>query len=173
MTTALERLNALSREAAAAELLKCCGSQNWARRTADERPFADLTQLLETADRIWWTLDRADWLEAFRHHPKIGEKRAAERSVTAEARRWSEEEQSGTRAAAPQTMDALLEANRVYEQKFGYIFIVCATGKSAEDMLALCQARLGNDAETELRTAAEEQLKITEIRFKKLIGAAE
>jgi OHCU decarboxylase len=170
LTTALERLNALSREAAAAELLKCCGSQNWARRTADERPFDDLTQLLETADRIWWTLDRADWLEAFRHHPKIGEKRAAERSVTAAARRWSEEEQSGTRAAAPQTMDALLAANRVYEQKFGYIFIVCATGKSTEEMLALLGARLGNDAGTELRIAAEEQRRITHLRLEKLLS---
>ena len=170
MTEGLERLNALPREAARAELLKCCGSRNWARQMVDARPFADPAQLFETADRIWWGLDPEDWLEAFRHHPKIGEKRAAAESVAAEARRWSEEEQAGTRLASQQTKEALVEANRVYEQKFGYIFIVCATGKSSEEMLALLRARLGNDDETELRIAAEEQRRITRLRLEKLLS---
>ena len=174
MTQGIARLNALSSEEAQAELLKCCGSTNWARRMAQQRPFPTggdaMRRLLDSADRVWWDLGREDWLEAFSRHPRIGEKAAA-KDASAETRRWSEEEQSGTRSAREQVLAALAKANRAYEQRFGYIFIVCATGKSSEEMLALLQQRLQNDPAAELRMAAEEQRRITHLRLQKLLQA--
>ncbi|HYE66696.1 MAG TPA: 2-oxo-4-hydroxy-4-carboxy-5-ureidoimidazoline decarboxylase [Pyrinomonadaceae bacterium] len=168
MTEALKRLNALSPDEAQAELLKCCGSTNWARRMALRRPFQEMREVAEAADRIWRALEEKDWLEAFSHHPKIGEKKAAVAQTSA-SQRWSEEEQSGTRAASTEVLAELAEANRAYEERFGYIFIVCATGKSSEEMLALLKERLGNDPQTELRVAAEEQRRIMQLRLKKLL----
>jgi OHCU decarboxylase len=174
LTQGIARLNALSSEEAQAELLKCCGSTNWARRMAQQRPFPTggdaMRRLLDSADRVWWDLGREDWLEAFSRHPRIGEKAAA-KNASAETRRWSEEEQSGTRRAREQVLAALAKANRAYEQRFGYIFIVCATGKSSEEMLALLQQRLQNDPAAELRMAAEEQRRITHLRLQKLLQA--
>ena len=162
----LEEFNRLPRGAAVAELLKCCGSARWAGRVADARPFGSFDALLETADRVWWSLDRDDWLEAFRSHPKIGERKAA-RETGAEAARWSEQEQSGTRDAGRGVLASLADANREYEERFGHIFIVCASGKGAEEMLALLRARLPNEADAELRVAAEEQRRITHLRLRK------
>ena len=162
----LEEFNRLPRDAAVAELLKCCGSTRWAERVADGRPYRDFEELSETADRVWWGLDRDDWLEAFRSHPKIGERKAA-RGTGAEAARWSEQEQSGTRGAGREVLSALADAKHEYEKRFGHIFIVCASGKSAEEMLALLRARLPNDADAELRVAAEQQRRITHLRLKK------
>jgi allantoicase len=157
--TALDRLNALPPGEAEAALLACCGSRAWARRMAESRPFQGLDDLRETSDRIWWSLGREDWLEAFSAHPRIGEKGS----------RWSEQEQAGARGADAETLAALVEANRVYESRFDHIFIVCATGKTAAEMLALLRVRLDNDPETELRIAAEEQRKITNLRLEKLL----
>ena len=164
----LEQLNTQAREAFMEEMLKCCGSRRWASRMADERPFHDVDALLKTADDAWWGLDAADWLEAFSHHPKIGEKHAAQR-VSDEARAWSEHEQSGTYGASDDTMLELLAGNHEYERRFGFIFIVCATGKTSEEMLSLLRARLKNDADTELRIAAGEQSRITRLRLEKLL----
>lgn len=172
MTDALSRLNSLPREEAVAELLKCCGSTRWAESVSDERPFRDERELLAAADRVWWGLEREDWLEAFRSHPKIGEKKAA-RETGAEASRWAADEQRGTRDAAAGVLDALGEANRAYEGRFGYIFIVCATGKGADEMLALLRERLPHDPEAELRVAAEEQRRITNLRLKKLLAESQ
>jgi len=133
-----------------------------------ERPFANLEELMQTAVQVWSGLGPDDWLEAFHSHPKIGEKKAAAATSTAAAK-WSEEEQAGTRDSTHETMRTLAELNREYHEKFGFIFIVCATGKSSEEMLAILRGRLGNDPETELRVAAAEQAKITELRLKKLI----
>ena len=168
MSDKLEQLNSMPREDAIGELMKTCGSSRWAARLADERPFDDEEALLSAADRIWWTLDAPDWLEAFSHHPKIGERRAAI-EVSAEARRWSEEEQSGARDASRTARLELIAANQEYESRYGFIFIVCATGKTTAEMLGLCRARLSNDAETELRIAAEEQRRITNLRLRKLL----
>jgi OHCU decarboxylase len=165
----LQRLNSLGASEAENELLKCCGSNNWARRMASERPFASLKKLLDSTDQIWWSLEPRDWLEAFHSHPKIGEKKAAA-ATTVEAQRWSEDEQSGIRNSAQQTMAALAELNRAYEERFGFIFIVCASGKSSEEMLAILRARLENPAGMELRIAAAEQAKITQLRLRKLIN---
>ncbi|MFN2453375.1 MAG: 2-oxo-4-hydroxy-4-carboxy-5-ureidoimidazoline decarboxylase [Pyrinomonadaceae bacterium] len=162
-----EQLNHAPREAAEKRFLDCCGSRKWARMMALARPFVDAAALLEQAKNIWQTLEPQDWLEAFAAHPKIGARRAAPQQP-AQSAEWSHTEQSGTHAATDTVRDALTEVNRLYEEKFGYIFIVCATGKSAEEMLALCRERLSNVADQELRIAADEQLKITEIRLRKL-----
>jgi OHCU decarboxylase len=164
----LERLNTLSREEAESELLKCCGSTQWARLVAKERPFHDPQELLTKADAVWWGLDAEDWLEAFSRHPKIGEKESA-RAQSEGARQWSEQEQAAARSADEETRVALAEANREYERKFGHIYIVCATGKTAAEMLAILKGRLRNDSQRELRVAAEEQRKITHLRLGKLL----
>jgi OHCU decarboxylase len=165
---ALSRLNSLTDAAAAEELLKCCASSRWAERLAKRRPFQDLAQLTTAADELWWDSKPQDWLEAFAHHPRIGEKPAANEGGE-ETRRWSEQEQSGTRGAARETRAELARANREYERKFGYIFIVCATGKSSDEMLAMLRMRLENDPASELRVAASEQSRITQLRLKKLL----
>lgn len=168
MDEALQRLNSLPPEQATAELLKCCGSTRWAEAMAEECPFADERALLETADRVWQGLGREDWLEAFRSHPKIGERKAAA-EVSGRARRWSEAEQARARDASAETLAALARANKAYEDKFGFIFIVCASGKSAEEMLSILGSRLGNERDAELRVAAGEQGKITRLRLRKLL----
>ena len=163
------RLNRLTGEEARAALLDCCGSERWAREVASLLPFRDVDALLDAGRRVWFGLDRSDWLEAFRAHPRIGEKKAAG-PVSEDARRWSEGEQSRAGAASEGTKAALAQANRDYEEKFGFIFIVCATGKTAEEMLEILRGRMKNDAETELRVAAAEQWRIAELRLKKLLS---
>ncbi len=164
----IERLNALSSEEQQEQFLKCCGSTNWARRMTEHRPFASLEDLLTSADRIWWSLTADDWLEAFRSHPKIGEQRAA-KHVSADAQEWSQQEQSSLGQAAADTRQELAELNQKYERQFGFIYIVCATGKGAEEMLAILKERMDNAPDVELRIAASEQAKITQLRLKKLL----
>jgi OHCU decarboxylase len=166
---ALENLNSLTADEARQEFLKCCGSQSWALRMVDQRPFASVDELLSKADGIWWSLETADWLKAFHSHPKIGERKAAEKAA-AQSRVWSEAEQAGIRSAAQETKQALVEGNREYEERFNFIFIVCATGKTADQMLAILRERLSNDRDKELQIAADEQRKITRLRLKKLVG---
>ena len=166
----IDRINSLASEQAEAEFLKYCGSRRWAAKMTAERPFENVEEVVTAADRIWWALESADWLEAFDSHPKIGEKKAAA-SVARESLSWSEKEQSGTRDSTQQTMEELAELNRKYQEKFGFIYIVCATGKSAEEMLAILRERLNNNAATELHNAAQEQAKITTLRLNKLIEA--
>lgn len=168
MSEKLDELNQAAKETAKERFLNCCGSQNWARKMTEARPFANVAALIKQAEQIWLNLAARDWLEAFAAHPKIGARKAAPKQQ-AQSAQWSQGEQSGTHAAADSVLEALAEANRLYEEKFGYIFIVCATGKSAEEMLDLCCHRLGNDENAELRIAANEQRKITEIRLKKML----
>jgi OHCU decarboxylase len=164
----LNELNSLPAPEAEKELLKCCGSGSWARRMSTERPFVNEKVLIDTADLIWWSLEPRDWLEAFHSHPKIGEKKAAA-DASVEAQKWSEDEQAGTRDSAQQTMADLAQLNRDYEEKFGHIFIICATGKTSEEMLASLRERLNNAPSEELRIAAREQAKITHLRLNKLL----
>ena len=168
LNTELETLNSLSPEQADAEFLKCCGSRTWARAMNEARPFATVAQLLVTADDVWSSLSNEDWLEAFRAHPKIGEKKAAI-AQSEQAQKWSAQEQEGTQEATAETKAALAEGNRKYEDRFGFIFIICASGKSADEMLASLNKRLQNDPETELVIASAEQRKITRVRLEKLI----
>jgi OHCU decarboxylase len=168
----LEWLNSLSGDEATNELLQCCGSRRWASQMADARPFSDPEELRERATDVWWSLDSRDWLESFRSHPKIGEKSSHEKKnqLHSEAsRKWSEQEQAGVRNVKEETMNYLAELNLKYEAKFGYIFIVCATGKSSEEMLTILRERLENDEAKELPIAAAEQAKITDLRLMKLL----
>ena len=165
----LDRLDALPAAEAEAELLACCGSRRWARETAARRPFGDVGALLAAADEVWWALGPDDWHEAFRAHPRIGERKAAP-AQTARAAGWSAQEQSSAAGAAAEVAEALAEGTRAYEDRFGHIYIVCATGKTAEEMLAILRARLANDPATELRAAAAEQAKITRLRLEKLLA---
>jgi len=140
------------------ELRACCGSSEWVRRMMAAGPMANT---FSTADEIWSSLGEKDWLEAFAAHPRIGERKASG---------WASQEQSGAAAAANETLAALAETNREYEKKFGFIYIVCATGKSAEEMLTIARERLANEREQELRIAAGEQLEITKLRLMKLVS---
>lgn len=167
--SSLEWLNALPESQATTELLKCCGSRAWAQQMVATRPFETAEHLRAKADDIWSSLEPGDWLEAFRSHPKIGEKKA-EAPVSTEAHAWSDQEQSGIQDSATQTLSELARLNHAYEVKFGFIFIVCATGKSSVEMLSILKSRLKNDQATELRIAAAEQAKITEIRLRKLLA---
>ena len=167
---AIDRINSLPYEQAEAGFLKCCGSRRWAAKMTAERPFENVEAMVTAANRIWWDLEATDWLEAFDSHPRIGETKAAA-PVARESLSWSETEQSGTRDSTQQTMEELAELNRQYQEKFGFIYIVCATGKTAEEMLAILRDRLDNEPATELRNAATEQAKITTLRISKLIEA--
>jgi OHCU decarboxylase len=168
MTLDLQRLNSLPEDEAFREFHSCCGSLRWASQMANGRPFENVDHLKEYARGTWWKLESADWLEAFQSHPKIGEKKA-EVPASERAQQWSGQEQSGVRDASQQTIDSLAELNREYEVKFGYIFIVCATGKSSEEMLSVLRERMGNEPAAELRIAASEQAKITDIRLDKML----
>jgi OHCU decarboxylase len=164
----IQELNNLPKETAQSALLSCCGSNNWVKKMIAARPFANLSELLNQAKQVWQNLEAEDWREAFSAHPKIGEKKAVPHQSTLSAE-WSKGEQSGAENAADAVKIELEEANRLYEKRFGFIFIVCATGKSAEEMLEICRARLSNETDAEIRIAADEQRKITEIRLKKLL----
>jgi 2-oxo-4-hydroxy-4-carboxy-5-ureidoimidazoline decarboxylase len=163
----LDALNSGTKEEAYAALLRCCGSTRWAEQMAARRPFASAKELFAAARATWQGLARQDWLEAFAAHPKIGDLEALRGKFAATAA-WSAAEQAGVAGAAEATLRALAEANRAYEARFGHLFLVCATGKSAEQMLALLQQRLSNGPDEELRIAAAEQEKITRLRLEKL-----
>ncbi len=167
---ALSRLNEGSAADSRAELLRCCGSSRWAEAMTARRPFHDPEALLASADALWWGLGESDWREAFGHHPKIGDA-AALRARFASTRQWAAGEQAGVQSATEETLVALAQGNRAYEDRFGFIFIVCATGKTAEEMLARLRARLPNDPKDEVRVAAGEQARITRIRLEKLLAS--
>jgi OHCU decarboxylase len=167
--TDVERLNVLPREEAERELLACCGSRRWAREVAARRPFAGGQALLTAADEVWSEVGEEDWLEAFAAHPRIGENEPPA-GQSERAASWSRGEQSRVGSAGEEVRGKLAAANRAYEERFGHTFIVCASGRSAEEMLALLRGRLDNDRETELRVAAEEQRRITRLRLEKLLA---
>ena len=172
MNNALERINQATTSEAESMFEDCCGSGTWASMMTMMRPFASEDELIRIAVAVWndrQILQTEDWLEAFAAHPKIGEEKSAP-TQQARAAEWSAGEQAGMNSAEASVKQDLADANRQYFEKFGFIFIVCATGKSAGEMLELCRARIGNDRETEIANAAAEQEKITEIRLRKLIG---
>ena len=166
MSEVLARWNRLPHEEAVHVILPCCGSPNWAAGMASRRPISDEELLLAASDDTWQKLSEADWLEAFRSHPRIGESRA-DKGTPAESSAWSAQEQRNVSTADDTLKLALAQGNREYEQKFGRIFIVCATGKSAGEILEILRRRLQNDEATELHAAAEEQRQVVQIRLKK------
>ncbi len=164
---AWQRLDSASEQEVRKLLAMCCGSQAWVERMLTHRPFGSDEQLQAMARQEWFALTPDDWRDAFRHHPQIGDRDALRARFPTTAH-LSAEEQRAVGNASDDTLDALAEGNRAYEEKFGYIFIVCATGRSADEMLALLRQRLNNDPHQELLIAAGEQAKITELRLGRL-----
>ena len=147
-------------------MLDCCGSKRWADAMVALRPIASVEALSEDADRVWATMHDADWLEAFACHPRIGERRVSAHA-SAQSAAWSRAEQSQTSSANEKAMAEIALENQKYEERFGFTYIVCATGKSAEQMLAILRRRLSSTREAELREAAEQQRQIMQIRLGK------
>jgi 2-oxo-4-hydroxy-4-carboxy-5-ureidoimidazoline decarboxylase len=164
MNKVLARWNSLDPTVAAREALPCCGSHAWATALASARPIADEASLVETSASIWLNLPEKAWQEAFDSHPRIGQKKA-QAHATEESLRWSAQEQRTALSDDHATKLALEAANRLYEQRFGRIFIVCASGKTSAEILAILEARMQNDVATELREAAEQQRQITQLRL--------
>jgi OHCU decarboxylase len=155
----LDDLNALPHEVATRVLARCCGSSRWAAGVVGRRPFRNVEQLCAAADDVWWTLEGGDWLEAFSHHPRIG----------ARSTGLSQQEQAGVNGAPDETLRELVRLNQTYERKFGHVFLISATGRSADEMLAALRERMSGDPATELRNAAAEQAKITRLRLQNLV----
>jgi len=156
----LIELNRLPDTRAEAELMRCCASHRWVHLMTAERPFGNFQVLTAVAQRLWWSLAAADWLEAFAAHPRIGERATST---------WSAQEQARAMETGDDAVARLTVGNRAYEKRFGYTFIVCATDKSAEEILSILEQRLLNEPADELQIAADEQRKITELRLNKLI----
>jgi len=161
-------LNALSRADAAEALARCCGSTRWVQGMLGRLPFASHTAMFAAAVEIWAQLGPEDYREAFGHHPEIGSSLDELREKFAKTADLSQSEQSTAWGASEATLRALRDGNRAYRERFGFSFIVCATGKSAEEMLALLQTRLKHAPDLELDIAATEQAKITHLRLEKL-----
>jgi 2-oxo-4-hydroxy-4-carboxy-5-ureidoimidazoline decarboxylase len=164
----LDEFNQLTDEQARVQLLSCCAAERWADAMLAQRPFASLHTLCEQAESIWQHLTEADYLQAFEAHPKIGDVSSL-REKYANTKAIAANEQSGAQQASEETLQRLSELNHVYEQKFGFIFIVFATGKSAQQMLTLLEQRIDNERDQEVANAAANQMKITDLRLKKLI----
>ena len=169
MNEILRRWNEASRAEAVREIMACCGATVWGETLAQRRPFVDETSLLAASDEVWLGLPPTDWLEGFHSHPRIGESSAKE-PLTAQSASWSRQEQSKVGSSDEEVKAALSAANRAYEEKFGHIFIVCATGKSAAEILAILRRRMQNDKGAEIREAAEEQRQIMRLRMKTWLG---
>ena len=156
-------LDAATDADARALLTRACGASRWVDRMMARRPFGGDARLLRAARIEWFGLTEADWLEAFSHHPQIGDREPTARFQATHD--LSAKEQAGVGRAGDEVLSALADANQTYLDRFGFIFIVCATGKTAEEMLQLLRDRLPHDRATELRVAAEEQAKITALRL--------
>jgi OHCU decarboxylase len=156
-------------EASALEaMMACCGARRWAEALIALRPFVNAESLSLTADEVWSTMEEADWLEAFSTHPRIGERKSTPAPTQSAA--WSKQEQAGTARAAAGVLEQIARGNAEYEQRFGFTYIVCATGKSAEEMLAILERRLARDRTAELREAAEQQRQIMQLRLRKWLA---
>lgn len=172
MGRVLDEWNQMTTDAASEQILPCCGSRRWALELSRNRPYSDSDELCRASDRVWESLAETDWQEAFESHPRIGE-RDSRRDIDFKSRMWSQEEQRTiAKGAEGAIASELADANVAYEAKFGRIFIVCATGKTAGEVLDLLHSRLANDATTELILAVEEQRKITQLRLRRWLEEA-
>ena len=165
MNATLAAWNQADVNAANEAMIACCGSKRWAAAMTALRPLSSVGVLSETADRVWATMQEADWLEAFACHPRIGERKGA--NASPQSAEWSRQEQARASKAVGRVLAELAEGNELYEQRFGFTYIVCATGKSAEEMLAILNLRLASNRDAELREAAEQQRQIMQIRLGK------
>ena len=167
-TFSLSEFNLLDRQEVRKSLVHCCGSSSWVSQMEEQRPFASIMEMHKQALQIWRKLNVTDLKEAFEHHPKIGDLKSLQEKFSS-TKAWAEQEQKGSEGASSTVLQALALGNKNYENRFGYIFIVCATGKSAEEMLSLLKQRLSHDPEVEIQIAAQEQEKIMILRLEKLI----
>ncbi len=165
MNPTLSAWNTADPEAATTALLGCCAAHRWAQALLAQRPFASEAALIAAADEVWSTMQVDDWMQAFRAHPRIGERKVEH--ATVQSIQWSGQEQSAVDQAQAEIRAALAAGNREYEERFGFTYIVCATGKTAEEMLHILRHRLNSDRDSELREAAEQQRQITQIRLRK------
>jgi 2-oxo-4-hydroxy-4-carboxy-5-ureidoimidazoline decarboxylase len=165
MNATLSSWNDAPANAALDAMMACCGARRWAAAMVALRPVGSVHELSAAADQVWSAMQEADWMEAFACHPRIGERKARDASKKSAA--WSQQEQSSANAAPDHVLAELAAGNALYEQRFGFTYIVCATGKSAEEMLAILNRRLASDRASELREAAEQQRQITQIRLGK------
>jgi len=165
MNATLRAWNVADPATALDAMIACCAARRWAAAMVALRPITGVLDLSEAADRIWATMEESDWMEAFAAHPRIGDRKPAH--ATAKSAAWSTQEQSSTNEAAEKVLEDLAQGNALYEQRFGFTYIVCATGKSADEMLAILNRRLSSDRASELREAAEQQRQITQIRLGK------
>lgn len=165
----LAALNELPGREAVKLFLACCGSKRWVDEMVSRRPFDSVEKMYVMADKVWFSLTDKDWKEAFSAHPKIGDIQSLRKKFRSTAALASRE-QSGVVGASEKTLKALAEGNAAYEAKFGYIFIVCATGKSADQMFAILNERLSNHPAMELKIAAQEQAKITRMRLERIFN---
>jgi 2-oxo-4-hydroxy-4-carboxy-5-ureidoimidazoline decarboxylase len=180
MNAVLGQWNKVDESEALNAMIACCGAQRWAKTMVALRPIASVVELSLAADRVWSTMEEADWIEAFACHPRIGKRRgigerggigerpprrAAQASAKSQA--WSQGEQSSAADADEAVLAELAEGNALYEERFGFTYIVCATGKSAGEMLSILNRRLASERAPELREAAEQQRQITQIRLGK------
>ncbi len=160
------RLDSLDREAVAAALTRCCGARRWVEEMMARRPWQTDEALYAAAEEIWQGLEAKDWRQAFAHHPRIGDRSAA--AAPAATRQWSRSEQSGAAGSSAAVQERLAELNLRYEERFGHVFLICASGRSGEEMVAELERRLQQEPAAELAEAAAEQAKITRLRLKKL-----
>ena len=165
----VDDLDSMPADQAAEALSSCCGSSRWVKEMVRRRPFGSVADVLASADEAWDLTSDKDWQEAFSHHPRIGDRQPAS-AQSSRAAEWSADEQSTVQSATETVQSELAKVNREYEDRFGHIYIVCATGKSPEQMLDIARKRLSNEPQKEIRVAAEEQRKITQLRLKKLFG---
>ncbi len=165
---ALDRFNALPDAQAQALLISCCGSRRWVADMMAQRPFSTPSELISAAESAWRRLDRESWLEAFSHHPRIGERKLDQPRFAA-TREQSAKEQSGMAAATDAIRAEFEQLNREYEARFGHVFLICATGHSAEFMLNELRRRITLSAEQELANAGEQQLRIVELRLRRML----
>jgi len=164
----IKEINSLTHRKLYEALERCCGAKHWVEQMVNQAPYANEKELFDWADKIWENADESCWLDAFTYHPKIGDIDALEEKF-ANTKKWAAGEQSGVQSANRVILKALAEGNAAYEKKFSYIFIVCATGKTATEMLDLLNERLPNSKEEEILVAMKEQQKITKIRLEKLL----
>lgn len=150
-------------------MLACCGAHKWAEAMVAARPIGTVKELSETADSAWSKMTETDWLQAFACHPRIGARKSGSATGRSSVRsaHWSLMEQSSANAASSRVLRELAECNDLYEQYFGFTYIIRATGKSADEMLSILKRRLASDRATELREAAEQQRQIMQIRLGK------
>jgi len=164
----LEQLNSLLEERCIQELFKCCASKKWANNLTSQRPYKNVENLMETASREWFALGESEWLDAFSHHPKIGDKATILKKENANS--FGKNEQASVLTASEQILNDLAQYNRLYADKFGFIFLIFAEGKSQEYMLSILKERISNTREQEIKNAAVEQDKIARRRLQKMFN---